>query len=329
MITDIFKSKSKEEISVIRDTMNFPDRMKFCLNHKSISKYGAWILECLPKINGVIISSIWSSYDLIDDEDELDDIFSYDKWSYHSYFSDKNFRSVIHPEIKKLFGWQIINGKRVLVKHISLRDTSSGHADPDSIATIYVKDNSISVYDTNNLEYFTNKTSSIHYTDPYFQKVVRVLIDKEYNVEWYNRQNTGYEDLKKPNTLRQSQYLRHSSSSIRYIDNLVYPDEFFTSWCKGHPYVSNNNLNKDNIRVWFEPQKVHLYLTKATEPEYGIIYVNTLNEKFCLIRYYNNGNIDIFDPSKYSDKELKKFHLFGYYKIIRKAKSIQYEADIT
>lgn len=153
-----------------------------------------------------IVDSIWSPYDHVDDESEWDEPLLYDRWTYKAYFhlhkNHESVRNVIHPEIRKLFGWHTIAGKRRFVRHISFRTDSSGHANPDNIATIYVGGTSISVYDIENATYYGNH--SIYYDDPYFVDVCKTLLNKKFEVKHYNKPSPGTEEFKKPMTLKEA-----------------------------------------------------------------------------------------------------------------------------
>lgn len=304
------------------------NRSDGCAKYKCYFKY-----DCLPEVNGQLIESIWSSYDLIKTAEELDDILAYDKWSYRGYFIDRGFVSVIHPEIKKLFGHQTINGKDRIVQHISFRTSSSGHANPDDIATIYTLGDSISVWDTNDQEYFRNSRSSIHYSDPYFQTVVKTLMNKKFTVKWYNRPDPG-PIPNKPLTLREAHYLQGVASGIRIIDGIVYPDTLLDSWrwSHGHPYVSNEYHypfkdrtdigvpKRDNIRVWYEPWKSHLYFSKvdAETGDSGLVIIDFRRDEgdnFCRITEWNESvgggpirfEIDWVNPKEHWDVKATAF----------------------
>lgn len=295
----------------------------------------------MPKINGHIIDSIWSPYDFVSDESEWDDPLLYDKWTYSPYFSsdreDSTLYNVIDKEIRKLFGWQTIAGKLQFVRHISFRTSSSGHANPDNIATIYVSENIISVYDIEGATYYGSH--SIYYNDPYFVKVCETLLNKKFTVEHYNKPNPGIQDLKKQMTLKEAHFYKEISCGIRFIDGLIYPDALLSSWRNSNlPVIANKYCDK-SIRVWYEPWNSHLFLRKITLEEFPDFYGNVFfvdfhyrsqscsNHGFVSVRQKNDGSIimtEVNDTNRNDIlKEISCMGKSGMYQIVKTMKSHQ------
>ncbi|MBD3194680.1 MAG: hypothetical protein GF317_06480 [Candidatus Lokiarchaeota archaeon] len=245
--------------------------------------------DAFPIINGVRCHSIWCPYDFNSTEEELNDPMYINEWSFSSYFSDKNQKGACPPEIRKLFGKQIINGKEQFVQHISFRQDDSGHASYDNIVTIYIAGGSLSVWDHGNLVYDKQTNSmttdydiskfyndhrygNIHYTDPYFQKVIETLCNKEFEVKDIHIPNSGIDDINRTNSLKEASFLQKRSSALRYIDGMIYPDAHLESWRPyggQYPYVvaKGSEQSKEYIRVWMEKWNSHVYLQKIKAEE--------------------------------------------------------------
>ncbi|MCK9575519.1 MAG: hypothetical protein WC979_02120 [Candidatus Pacearchaeota archaeon] len=283
--------------------------VKFLDEHITTSngccKYTAYFnYDSMPKINGILCNSIWAPHDFINSLDECNTPMFYDRWHYTpNYHGNPTQENVLHPEIAKFFGWQIINGKKRFVRHISFRIDSSGHANPDNIASIYVKDTIISVYNINGRSY--EGDHSIHYSDPYFVKLCETLLTKKFELVHYNFPNPGIEDISKHRTLHESCVLQKNSCAIRYIDGIIYPDAQLTTWRSNFPYISNSKENKDNIRIWDESAGAHKYLTKITAEKYPDFFGNVVYVDFSKDSCCPSGDGHCKIRQRYTDSERK------------------------
>jgi hypothetical protein len=90
------------------------------------------------------------------------------------------------------------------------------------------------------------------------------------------------------------EYTYYPCSFIRTEGGLNYPDVALESWrwSYGRPYISNDNGKNDNIRVWHEGMKAHVYLQRADNIENGeenLVHVDHSRhhdkkpEQFCII----------------------------------------------
>ncbi len=166
----------------------------------------------------------------------------------------------------KVFGEQTYNGKTQYVTNLSYRVSGSGNGSfiDDSISL-----NNFSFYRGLDDKYGVSGNSEFGKN---ILATLNIKIDIPICSEW--------------------EYMFYPCSFVRREGCLNYPDVALESWrwlYGKNPYISNEFGKRDNIRVWDDDMKAHLYLQR----------VESVVE--------NDENLIIVDFSRYNDKKPNQF----------------------
>jgi len=237
----------------------------------------------LPTFEGIAIKAIYAQ--------KRDDIFYRTRDLYTGETADfyelvpyficlkgyKNmFVKTLPESLLKVFGKQEYNGKTGFVKSITYRTSGSGNGS--------FVDDSISL---GGFSFYRglDKQYSVDGNSEFGKNILATLntkIDVPHCKEW--------------------EYRFYPCSFVRKEGGLNYPDVALDSWrwCYGSPYVSNEVGKKNNIRVWDDTMKAHLYLQLIDTVEDGeenLVCVrfsyhwDKKPDQFCNIQKWNNTKV--------------------------------------
>lgn len=273
------------------------------IRYSGACKSGAYFNEYkLPKLNGILIESIWCPCDFTKDKN----VVNAKGWSFkapniHTKTETINRHGFLPEEFKKLMGEQIINGKKEFVRHISFRTDSSGHASEDTLMSIYVENNQYNVWDRNKNHVFEYKYALTQH-DPYVKKWLK-LFNTSLEINHPSRYNWEFEKLY-PSINPYTQGTR-----IQYIEGIVFPDKVSKHW---KPFGSQPfyKLNERQIIVYHEENNELWYLDKVLNPEvgdWGLVSLSSCrDEPYYMIFRRWNKTLDIvrYCIDKIQDKKV-------------------------
>jgi len=252
----------------------------------------------LPRFEGIKINAIYAKK-RDDRYHETRDLYGGETADFYllvpEFSSDKCFYVKTLPEnLLKVFGLQTYNGKTMDVHSISYRTSGSGNGS--------FVDESISLDGLSMVQ----QTS---YCFSLFRGVNKYGVNPTSELG-KNMLATLKTDINIPHC-HETEYCYYPCSFIRKEGGLNYPDVALDSWrwLYGSPYVSNEVGKKNNIRVWDDDMKAHLYLQLVGDVEDGeenLILVNfsydwdKKPDQFCKIGKWN-------DSKKGAENEIIRF----------------------
>jgi hypothetical protein len=249
-------------------------------------KSGAYFEEdFLPKLNGVLIESIWCPCDTTNDERVIDAKgWSFKAPNMFTKTDEINRFGFLPDEFKKLLGKQVINGRKTFVRHISFRTDSSGHASEDSVMTIYGDDCQFSVWYRKDKKYKSDYKYALTQHDPYVKKWLK-LFNTELTVKHPKRYYWEFEKFLF--NLHPSQGTR-----IQFINGYVFPDLPSKHW---KPYSSQpiRKINDNQVMLFDEDDSELYYLVKVNEYEvgdWGLVMMQSTRDNFHYGRFTRFNN---------------------------------------
>jgi hypothetical protein len=206
--------------------------------------------KCLL-INGRSVDSIWCPCDTTKDPE----VIRARGWrfgcnnSFHDV-SGLNEIGYLPTEIQKLMGHQFINGKIVLVRHISFNTDPSGHASPNSLGHIY----------TDNGHYY------IEYNDYGYEN--RLDINHPYVIKWLELfcKNIKAEYISNPHW-QFKKFLGEPKDDIgtciKMVNGEYFPVHQSSAWRKHNEFSYKEYDNFNRLKVYNEEENMIYLLNKV------------------------------------------------------------------
>lgn len=256
----------------------------------------------LPKINGMAIDGVYSQYCEVKEryQNQYADDTNYYKlsarYANNTYSDDKDQLVKVLPDVfKKIFDTKVINGmqiKRIDSMWIRTSDSANGSFDDQTISLSCVTTNGNFFHPALYLG-FPYKKDALHMIDPESELGLHMTAmvsadSREHKIssllavdvlpDWYG-------------TVFPQTFLRNEGG-------VNYPDaerEHWRSQC-GSPYVTYDG--KENIRVYDDNIKAHVYLTKVKSVELDddnlvmvdFAYDSDKRDKFCFIHSWRSDH---------------------------------------
>lgn len=214
-------------------------------------------MRCLL-INGRSVDSIWCPCDTTKDVD----VVRARGWRFgsnnsHHDVSGLNVIGHLPIEIQALMGRQIINGKEVLVRHVSFMTDSSGHAMPNSMGHIYTDKGDFYI------EYneYEGNSSRLDINHPYVVSWLE-LFGKNLSAKYISNPHWEFRKfLGEP----QDDY----GTCIKKVNGEYFPVHESSSWRKYNEYSYKEFDNFSRIKVYNENDNIVYLLSRVDKLEVG------------------------------------------------------------